>query len=204
VKTERFELLGHRSNRLVWLTCMGWLAANTTAQAHPGHLDTNSFATGLAHPMGGLDHLVAMLAVGLWAAQLGGRATWLVSSAVVGMVTVGAALGWNGVPLPFVEAGILASIVTLGLFLTTATRGPAFWCAGLVGVFALLHGHAHGTQIPVGPSGLAYALGLVMATGLLHLLGIFIGKLAQRSARPVLIRFGGAFILCTGTYLWLA
>src|SRR5579883_978366 len=128
------------------------------ASAHPGH-GTHGFASGFSHPLLGLDHILAMVAVGLWAAQLGGRSLWAVPATFVGVMSVGGMLGLLGVPLPMVEAGILASVLILGLFIATAVRLPLAASMLLVGAFALFHGHAHGTEIPATASGLTYGLG---------------------------------------------
>ena len=181
------------------LLCL--LLSSLPAQAHSGHSNVSSFSEGLGHPISGLDHLIAMIAVGLWAAQLGGRATWFVPSAFVGMMTVGGALGWGGVPLPFVEAGILASVVVLGLLIATASRWPLPACMALVGIFALFHGHAHGAEMPDASSRLTYGLGFVLATALLHGGGMLLGIIARRSAKAALLRYAGAAVVLAGVCL---
>jgi len=176
----------------------------TLAQAHPGipgH--THGFANGLAHPLTGLDHLCAMVAVGLWAAQRGGRALWLVPSAFVSVMVLGGALGMAAVPIPFVEPGIMASVLVLGVLIAAAIRLPMPASALLVGVFALFHGYAHGAEMPASASGLAYGLGFVAATASLHFLGIGLGLLAQRFASARLVRYAGGAIAACGVYLCL-
>ncbi|MCG3134871.1 MAG: hypothetical protein HMLKMBBP_02279 [Planctomycetes bacterium] len=170
------------------------------AWAHPGHV-APSFAGGFSHPVTGLDHVLAMLAVGLWAAQSGGRARWVLPAAFVAVMGVGGALGMAGVRLPGVEAGIAASVVVLGLLVACAARWPASASALLVAAFALLHGHAHGTELPAAASGSAYAAGFVLATALLHAAGLSIGHLAASRGRPHLLRTAGAGIAVAGAVL---
>jgi urease accessory protein len=176
----------------------------TLAQAHPGipgH--THGFANGLAHPLTGLDHICAMVAVGLWAAQRGGRALWLVPSVFVSVMILGGALGMASVPVPFVEPGIAASVLVLGVLIAAAVRLPLPVSAVLVGVFAIFHGYAHGAEMPASASGLAYGLGFVAATASLHLLGIGLGLLARRFASARLVRYAGGAIAVCGIYLCL-
>jgi urease accessory protein len=144
----------------------------TPALAHTGAGPTSSFFAGLSHPLGGLDHVLAMVAVGLWAALRGGKAVWAWPSAFVGVMVVSGLLGFAGFQLPLVEPGILASIVVLGLLVATAARVPVAAGAGLIGLFALFHGHAHGAEAPAAASALGYALGFALATVGLHAAGI--------------------------------
>lgn len=174
------------------------------AQAHPGHSGTHSFASGFSHPLFGWDHILAMVAVGLWAAQLGGRSIYAVPATFVGLMSVGGILGMTGVNLPMVEAGILASVVMMGLLIATAARLPLIASMILVGLFAIFHGHAHGTEIPVTANGLSYGVGFVLATALLHACGIALGLLAQKQSRPLTLRYAGAAIALCGVCLWLA
>ena len=146
--------------------------AGLPAYAHVGAGPTASFAAGIGHPLSGLDHMTVMVAVGLWAALKGGRALWAWPAAFVGVMLVGAALGMLGVPVPFVEPGILASVVALGLLVALAVDLPVAAGAVVIGVFALFHGHAHGTEVPENASGLAYMAGFALATALLHGAGI--------------------------------
>src|SRR5262249_25638018 len=119
------------------------------AQAHilPG--EAHGFTSGLNHPLHGLDHILAMVAVGLWAAQLGGRALWVLPASFVGFMTLGGALGMSGMHLPLVEAGIIASVVALGIFVAASARLPLLASVAVTGLFAMFHGHAHGTEIPM-------------------------------------------------------
>ncbi|HWF19070.1 MAG TPA: HupE/UreJ family protein [Verrucomicrobiae bacterium] len=171
-------------------------------QAHPGHGLANSFVGGFSHPLFGLDHILAMVAVGLWASQLGGRSVWAVPATFVGLMCVGGALGMMGVHLPLVEAGILASVLVLGILIAAAARLPLAASMALVGLFAIFHGHAHGTEIPIAASGLNYGIGFVLATAALHLCGIGLGFLAQKQLRAPALRYAGAAIAVAGLCLW--
>ncbi len=145
------------------------------AYAHVGIGDTSGFAHGFAHPVSGLDHILAMLLVGILAFQLGGRALWLVPLAFVTMMAVGGALGIAGINLPFVELGIALSVIVLGAAVGFEVKAPVALAVGLVGLFAVFHGHAHGAEMPATVTGLAYAGGFMMATALLHTVGIAFG-----------------------------
>ncbi len=169
--------------------------------AHPGHPIANGFTEGLVHPVSGFDHLLAMVAVGLWAVQLGGKAKWVVPSVFVLLMAVGAVLGFGGIGLPFAEVGILASVLILGLLLLTASRWSLPVSAVLVGAFAICHGHAHGTELSTHLSGVSYGLGFVIATAALHFGGIFLGNCAQRHAQMNLLRYAGGVVVLAG--LWL-
>ncbi len=171
-------------NRLSRLVQMGGilLALPVLAQAHPGHDGhelTWDFNGGFTHPLSGWDHLLAMIAVGLWAAQLGGRARWLVPVAFVGVMTLGAALGRTGVIFPGMEQGIAASVLVLGLLIAAAVRLPVTAGMALVGVFAIFHGFAHGAEMPGTAGGLFYGAGFVVATALLHAIGVGSGCLCR-------------------------
>jgi len=176
------------------------------AQAHPGipgH--THGFANGLAHPLTGLDHILAMTAVGLWAAQRGGRALWMVPLAFVSVMSIGGALGMAGLgQLPWTEQAIAASVFTLGILIATAARWSLPSSMTVVGLFASFHGYAHGAEMPATASGLAYGVGFIMATAMLHLFGIGIGLAAQRMNSIKLVRVAGIAIAACGIYLCLA
>lgn len=148
------------------------LVAAMPAYAHVGIGTTSSFAAGFSHPLSGLDHMTVMLAVGLWAALKGGKAIWAWPAAFVGVMLVGGALGMLQVPLPFVEPGILASVVALGLLVALAVDLPVSAGVAIIGVFALFHGHAHGTEVPENAGGLEYMAGFAVATAALHAVGI--------------------------------
>jgi urease accessory protein len=144
------------------------------AFAHLDPEEHGSFMAGFSHPLFGADHILAMVAVGIWAAQIGGRSFWVVPSAFVGTMAVGFLMALGGIDLPFVEPAILASVIALGLLVAMAARLPASAAAAVVGVFALFHGHAHGGEL--GSAGaLQFGVGFVIATALLHVAGIALG-----------------------------
>jgi urease accessory protein len=146
------------------------------AFAHVGVGPVDTFSRGFLHPLSGIDHILAMVAVGLFAVNLGGAALWLVPSAFVGTMIFGGALGYYGWPLPMVEEGIGLSVVVMGLAIALGVRLPTIAAMALVGLFAVFHGHAHGTEgIGLGISFLPYAAGFVIATGLLHVSGVALG-----------------------------
>src|SRR5690242_4998919 len=184
--------------RLVPIAALLMLAAGP-AIAHVGHGSTASFAAGLGHPLGGLDHVTVMVLVGLWAALKGGRALWVWPAAFVGVMLVGGALGMGHAPVRFVEPGILASVIVLGLMVALAVDLPVAAGAALIGVFALLHGHAHGTEIAENIGGLAYMAGFALATATLHALGL---GLALMTRRPF-VRVAGAACTLLGVALVL-
>ncbi len=170
------------------------LALPATAFAHPGHEGhelTWDFGTGAMHPLTGWDHLLVMVAIGLWAVQLGGRARWLVPTAFVTALTLGAALGRSGVAVPGIEQGIAASLLVLGLLISTATCLPAWAGMALAAWFACFHGFAHGAEAPATSDGLMYSAGFMIATGSLHLAGIGLGTMLARQQRAVRL-IGGA------------
>jgi urease accessory protein len=167
------------------------------AFAHPGH-EVSSFAAGIAHPLSGIDHIAVMIAVGLWAALKGGRALWAWPAAFVGVMLVGGALGMAHVALPFVEPGILASVVVLGLLVALAVDLPVAAGAAIVGAFALLHGHAHGSEVAETISGVEYMAGFAIATATLHLVGIAFAQLMVRAQLRPAIRVAGAFCILIG------
>jgi urease accessory protein len=159
-----------RSLRLVLSAAA--LTAATAAEAHTGHGSTSAFTAGFAHPLGGFDHLLAMVAVGLWAGLAGGRALWLWPAAFVGAMVLGGVLGMAGVPMPFVEQGIVASVVVIGVAAALAFSPSLATGIGLAALAGLFHGHAHGTEVPADASGLAYAAGFALSTALLHACGV--------------------------------
>ena len=152
----------------------------SAAYAHTGVGDTSGFAHGFMHPIGGLDHVFVMVAVGLLAARLGGRALWLVPLSFVTMMIVGGIAGVSGIGLPFVELGIAGSILVLGFVIALGRQIPTPLAMALAGFFAIFHGHAHGTEMPVDAAGFAYGAGFVAATALLHAAGIALGIGADR------------------------
>jgi urease accessory protein len=182
---------------------LSWLVPHL-ASAHVGIGSTGGFLAGMSHPLGGLDHLCAMLAVGLWAAQRGPRTSWGIPLAFVSVMAMGAALGMAGVVLPFTETGIVVSVLILGILVAASVRLPLAVSMMMVGLFAVFHGHAHGTEMPAMASGLAYGAGFVSATLFLHVCGMGLGLLARYLSRPLAIRFAGTAIAMFGGYLWLS
>jgi len=174
------------------------IASASGLHAHTGTGGSFGFAGGLHHPIGGLDHLLAMVAVGLWAAQLGGRSNWAVPASFMGVMLVGGLLGMAGIALPFIEGGILISVLGLGVLIAASARLPLAASAALVGVFAIFHGYAHGAEMPAGASGLLYVAGFLLSTGFLHLAGIALGVGMRKLSAPVVVRFAGAAIFAAG------
>lgn len=187
-----------------WMMCAGALLAPTVVFAHVGAGQTSGFMSGQVHPVTGIDHVAAMMAVGLWAAQSGGKAVWGLPLCFMVAMAVGGALGGFGISIPFAEVGIAASVLVLGLFIATAVRLP--WVAGsvLAGLFAVFHGHAHGAEMPGAVSGLSYGMGFVLATGLLHGIGIGCGLLARRLTGTRVVRHAGGAVAALGLYLLVA
>ena len=151
------------------------LAAAMPAHAHVGVGTTSSFTAGFIHPFSGFDHMTVMVAVGLWAALKGGKAIWAWPLAFVGVMLVGGAIGMLHVPVPFVEPGILASVVALGLVVAFAIDLPVSTGVAIIGLFALFRGHAHGSEVPKNAGGLEYMAGFAVATAALHAVGIAAG-----------------------------
>lgn len=171
------------------------------AFAHTGVGDTSGFVHGFGHPISGLDHILAMVMVGIFAWQLGGRALWLVPTTFVLIMAVGGALGIAGIGVPFVEIGIALSVVVLGPIVAFNVKAPVAAAMGLVGLFAIFHGHAHGAEIPEDAGGVAYAAGFMIATALLHLAGIGAGFLIGRSGEhygSLVVRVAGGFATVAG------
>jgi urease accessory protein len=184
------------------LTAAFWPAI---AWAHVGSGEAGGFLTGLQHPVSGLDHVLAMIAVGLWGAQLGTPAVWLLPVAFPMMMAFGGAIGLMGLPLPGVEVGIAVSAVVLGVMVFTEARPSLLIALAIVAFFAIFHGHAHGTELPEGHSGLLYSMGFVVATGCLHGVGITIGLVHRWEAGRVALRAAGGVVLCAGIFfLWRA
>ena len=175
-----------------------WLLVPSVASAHQETGVIGGFMSGFLHPLTGLDHIVAMVAVGLWGAYLGAPAMWLLPVIFPMVMAFGGALGILEVPLPGTEAGIALSGVLLGLAVAFAARPPLSLAGTLVGVFAIFHGHAHGTELPHAANALTYAVGFVLATGLLHLSGIAFGLLTRYPWGGVVVRAGGGIIACVG------
>ena len=186
------------TKRWIWASAFLALSAGV-AEAHTGIGSTMGFGHGFAHPFSGLDHILAMVAVGLFAARLGGRGMWLVPLSFVAMMAVGGVLGITGVAVPFIEIGIALSVIVLGAAVALNWNAPVAAAMALVGFFALFHGHAHGAEMPTDASGLAYASGFMLATAILHAIGVGPGLSIGASARNYSQRIaqvgGGAMAL---------
>jgi len=182
----------------VMLQLLLLIALSATASAHSETGKIGGFSSGFAHPLTGLDHIVAMVAVGLWGAYLGAPAMWLLPVVFPVVMALGGALGVLGVPLPGVEKCIALSGIILGLAVAFAAKPPLWVSAVIVGFFAIFHGHAHGTELPESANAMTYAVGFVIATGLLHLTGIAFGLLVRWPWGRVLVRAGGAAIAIIG------
>ncbi len=183
--------------RIIVVAAIVFGVVATPALAHSGS-SSGGFIGGFAHPLFGADHVVAMVAVGLWGAFLGAPAIWLLPIVFPLVMAAGGAIGILGVPLPAVETGIAASAVVLGMMVALAARPPLWVAAVLVGIFAIFHGHAHGTELPPGADAVAYSVGFVIATGMLHLAGIAFGLLARWPAGRLAVRAAGGVIALAG------
>lgn len=179
---------------------LGFLASGA-ASAHIGVSPEGGFATGLTHPFIGLDHLLAMVAVGLWAVQLGGRYLLVVPSAFVSAMMIGATVGATGIAIPQVEGVVALSVLALGALVALSTQAAWYWAVLLVATFGLFHGHAHGTEMPDFSAPWQYFAGFTIATALLHALGVAAGVMLK--ARPGILRLGGAAIGLAGSWLLL-
>jgi urease accessory protein len=191
-----------RANRRLILLLV--LAA-APAWGHQQQGQAAGFLAGLRHPASGLDHVLAMVSVGLWGAQLGPPAIWLLPVTFPLVMAFGGFLGLLGVPLPGVELGIALSAVLLGLMVAREARPPIWVAAALVGFFAVFHGHAHGRELPAGQSALLYSIGFVVATGCLHASGIGIGLVHRWGWGRLALRIaGGAVALAGCVFVWRA
>lgn len=195
VGASRFRLL-------LFVLSLAWPA---TACAHMRGGEALGFTSGLQHPISGLDHVLAMIAVGLWGAQLGAPALWLLPVTFPMVMALGGSLGLMGVTVPGIELGIALSAIALGVAVCCEAR-PQLWVAALlVGFFAIFHGHAHGTELPPGANGMLYSIGFVIATGTLHATGIGIGLAHRWSAGRIALRAAGALVALAGVaFLWRA
>jgi urease accessory protein len=175
------------------------------AFGHPQKGEAVGFLTGFRHPISGFDHVLAMVAVGLWGAQLGTPAIWLLPVAFPMVMAVGGMLGLMGVPIPGIEYGIALSAIMLGAAVMFEYRPKLGIAAALVGFFAVFHGHAHGTELPPGQSAMLYSIGFVMATGCLHAVGIGIGTVHRWDWGKKALRAAGALVAVGGVFfLWRA
>jgi urease accessory protein len=201
---KRSDAVSRRSSAgaLLWPLLLLW---PTGASAHVLGDQAGGFISGFEHPISGLDHILAMVSVGLWGAQLGPPAIVLLPVTFPMVMAFGGMLGLMGVPLPGTEIGIALSAIGLGAMVAAEARPPLWIAATLVGFFAIFHGHAHGTELPPDESGVLYSMGFVIATGLLHLVGIAIGLIHRWKAGQAALRLGGAGVAIAGcVFLWAA
>jgi urease accessory protein len=177
------------------------LLAPATAFAHTGLGSAHAFADGFAHPLDGLDHMLAMVTVGILAWQFGGRAIWLLPASFLSLMALGGTCGVAGEASPWVELGIAVSVIVLGLMVALGANAPLALAMGVVGLFAIFHGYAHGAAMPFGASGILYAAGFVLATAFLHVtgiaLGILIGRIGDSHGR-LAYRLGGGAVALAG------
>jgi len=192
-----------RARTLPLLALIPLLVWPVAVLAHIQSGEAGGFVSGLSHPVSGLDHVLAMVAVGLWGAILGPPAIWMLPVAFPMMMAFGGMLGLVGLPLPGVEAGIAVSAIVLGAMVMGEVRPPLWLAVLIVAFFAVFHGHAHGTELQPGQNAMLYSLGFVIATGLLHAAGIAIGLIQRWDAGRKLLRVAGAGVMVSGFwFLW--
>jgi urease accessory protein len=172
--------------------------------AHTGIGDIDGFHAGFWHPIGGADHLLAMIAVGLWAAQMGGKSIWIMPTAFVTLMTLGGILAISGIHLPYVEEGILTSVLVLGILIAAALKFRLLISTGIIGSFALFHGHAHGAEMPLAIEAISYCIGFALSTALLHATGITSGFILHKLNIEKIVRWTGSAIAFGGIYLAVA
>lgn len=187
-----------------WAILIATALVPLPAQAHDGTGLAGGLLAGLSHPLSGLDHLLAMVAVGLWGAFLGRPLLYVLPMLFPGMMVVGAAMGMWGVPLPPVELGIALSVITLGGLILLAVRAPIAVACLVVGMFALFHGYAHGAELPSAMDPIGYSAGFVFSTGALHVLGIGLGTLRARAVGELALRGVGGVIMAIGGWFLFA
>jgi urease accessory protein len=191
--------MSHRRFTLVWTTIALSLAHTSSVFAHPGHL--GDFQAGWQHPLLGLDHLLAMIAVGLLAVRSGGRSLWLMPAAFLGSMLLGGMAAAAGLPLPGVEVGVIASVLVLGWLIATTRVAPRQVAVALVMLFAFFHGHAHASEMLANGSLAPFAAGFLLSTALLHTAGIAVGMIIQKLHRPEAFRLAGGAIVAAGLLL---
>jgi urease accessory protein len=180
--------------------------APTAALAHVGHGSASGLIAGFTHPINGIDHVLAMIAVGMLAVRLNGRALWLVPLSFVGIMVIGGALGMAGIPLPFVELGVALSVVVFGLAIALPFRLHRLAAVTLAGFFALFHGHGHGAEMPAAASALYYTTGFIASTALLHAIGVGLGwqfGLETGRVGRLVVQAGGGAIAVFGAAILL-
>lgn len=200
MSTKSRSLGAVHGRRFLAVAAAGVLAAAPRIAVAHEDAAAGGLVSGLTHPLFGLDHVIAMVAVGLWGGQLKNPAIWMLPVTFPVVMAIGGMLGARGLPLPWVEAGIAVSAVILGALVAGALRPPLWVAAIVVGAFAVFHGHAHGTELPEAAAPLAYGAGFVLSTGLLHAVGIAIGLLVDWPWGAVAVRVCGGLIACLGLY----
>jgi len=193
-------------NRLFFAVSAAVSVLATSAFAHTGGTGVNGFAAGFTHPIGGLDHILAMIAVGILAAQMGGKALWAVPLSFVAMMLVGGGIAMAGGNVPFVELGIVGSVVLLGAVVAFGREMPLVAAMALVGVLSIFHGHAHGLEMPANAGGAQYAMGFALATAVLHGIGLGGSLLLRRldeKVAPMALRASGAALSVAGLALFV-
>jgi urease accessory protein len=180
---------------------MIWIVLGSPAMAHITNASGAGIAGGFTHPFSGLDHILAMITVGLWASQLGRPAYWILPLTFPVVMATGAVLGFAGLPLPWVEVAIAGSVIILGALVALALRPSLTVSIALIGLFALMHGHSHGTELPQAASPLAFSAGFLIATVMLHAIGLAIGGVSRRPLARVGLRTAGAAIAAIGVLL---
>lgn len=187
-------------NSVTWLLLLAVIAAPGSAWAHILAGEAGGFASGFKHPISGWDHILCMVAVGMWGAQLGAPAIWVLPITFPLVMALGGMMGLLGIPLPGDEIGIALSALVLGVMVLAEKRPPLWAAAAIVAVFAIFHGYAHGRELPPGESGMLYSAGFVVATGCLHGVGISIGLIHRWTAGRVILRVAGAMVAAAGVY----
>jgi urease accessory protein len=202
MSAQKIESVTARLRDIVFFCLM---MAPAVALAHVGQGDlSGGFVSGVLHPIMGPDHVVAMVAVGLWGAQLGAPAIWVLPVTFPLVMAFGGVLGALGIPVPAIEIGIAVSAIVLGAMVAFSARPPLWVAMLLVGVFAVFHGYAHGAELPESANAITYSIGFVVATGTLHALGILVGTVNRWKLGSKLLRLGGTLIAFAGLYFLAA
>ncbi len=200
---KKYMAVAARTKSAVMLMAVFFLLWTDPAWAHVESGQAGGFLSGLSHPVSGLDHVIAMIAVGLWGAQLGRPSVWLLPVAFPMMMAFGGMLGLMGMPVPGIEVGIAVSGVVLGALILGETRPPLFGSLLIVAFFAIFHGHAHGTELEAGQNAMLYSLGFVLCTGVLHGLGIGMGLVHRWQFGRLAVRGAGSLVMAGGLFfLW--
>ncbi len=187
-----------QSNFIRWCITLTAMAFSSMAYAHPGHI--NNAMAGLVHPFLGIDHLLAMVAVGIWATQLGGRARWLLPASFIAIMGLAGSIGIAGVALPMIESGIATSVLLLGLLIAFSVKMNPVLGACLIGLFAVFHGYAHGVEMPALSTPWQYGVGFMLATGVLHGTGLLLGS-GLHQQRALWLRAVGALMIASGAWM---